>query len=200
MRVLMIDRQTIFIQGMSYGLRQFIPEISVEGVVNPDDVWPCLQQLPASMILIDGDTDEETCVRFLAEMQMRCPEIPVVVMVNTIRRAQLRLYMQHHVRAFIRRDSTPEYIAHALKSVMMGLMCLPSEMNSANYENYSAIMQLSARQKEILKLLAVGESNKQISRRLNISAGTVKAHLESIFRRLNVHNRTQAAMMYSSNE
>ncbi|MDV2015232.1 LuxR C-terminal-related transcriptional regulator, partial [Citrobacter freundii] len=40
-----------------------------------------------------------------------------------------------------------------------------------------------------------GESNKQIGRLLNISTGTVKAHLESLYQRLEVKNRTQAAMM-----
>ncbi len=54
---------------------------------------------------------------------------------------------------------------------------------------------LSQRQREILTLLANGETNKEISRTLNISAGTVKAHLESLYRRLDVKNRTQAAML-----
>lgn len=59
-------------------------------------------------------------------------------------------------------------------------------------------MHLSRRQQEILKLLAEGSSNKEISRTLNISAGTVKAHLESLYRRLDVKNRTQAAMAFNS--
>ena len=45
---------------------------------------------------------------------------------------------------------------------------------------------LSERQREVLKLLAAGESNKEIGRNLNISAATVKAHLEALFRRLEV--------------
>ena len=57
------------------------------------------------------------------------------------------------------------------------------------------IRSLSARQREILTMLAAGESNKQIGRLLNISTGTVKAHLESLYQRLEVKNRTQAAMM-----
>lgn len=44
-------------------------------------------------------------------------------------------------------------------------------------------------------MLAAGESNKEIGRALNISTGTVKAHLESLYRRLEVKNRTCAAMM-----
>jgi DNA-binding NarL/FixJ family response regulator len=47
-----------------------------------------------------------------------------------------------------------------------------------------------------LSLLANGGTNKQIGRALNISAGTVKVHLESIFHRLQVNNRTQAARLY----
>ena len=47
-------------------------------------------------------------------------------------------------------------------------------------------------------MLAAGESNKQIGRLLNISTGTVKAHLESLYQRLEVKNRTQAAMMLNN--
>lgn len=56
-------------------------------------------------------------------------------------------------------------------------------------------VHLSQRQRS-LQLLAAGDSNKQISRTLNISTGTVKAHLESLYRRLDVKNRTRAAMVF----
>lgn len=52
----------------------------------------------------------------------------------------------------------------------------------------------------IMRVALNGESNKEISRTLNISAGTVKAHLESLYRRLDVKNRTQAAMLFSAHE
>ncbi len=52
---------------------------------------------------------------------------------------------------------------------------------------------LSPRELEVLRLLAAGASNRQIGDRLVISAGTVKAHLHSIYSKLEVHNRTEAA-------
>ncbi|MFO0995838.1 MAG: response regulator transcription factor [Alphaproteobacteria bacterium] len=54
---------------------------------------------------------------------------------------------------------------------------------------------LTDRERQILQLLAKGASNKLIAREIRISEGTVKVHLRSIFRKLNVRNRTQAALI-----
>ena len=75
------------------------------------------------------------------------------------------------------------------------MMFLPGEWLTTPAAEYRDIHALSARQREILTMLASGESNKEIGRALNISTGTVKAHLESLYRRLDVKNRTQAAML-----
>lgn len=53
--------------------------------------------------------------------------------------------------------------------------------------------QLTERERVILHLLALGQSNKEIATALNITANTVKAHLKSIFDKLDVENRTEAA-------
>jgi DNA-binding NarL/FixJ family response regulator len=53
---------------------------------------------------------------------------------------------------------------------------------------------LTKRELDILALLAEGRSNREISRHLYLSEKTVKAHLAAVFRKLNVTNRTQAAM------
>ena len=59
---------------------------------------------------------------------------------------------------------------------------------------YSSVheAELTARQKEVLTLLAAGKSNKQIAWALGISEGTVKVHVNAAFRALGVHNRVNA--------
>jgi DNA-binding NarL/FixJ family response regulator len=54
---------------------------------------------------------------------------------------------------------------------------------------------LTKRESDVLQLLAKGSSNREISRQLFLSEKTVKAHLASVFRKLGVTNRTQAAMV-----
>jgi DNA-binding NarL/FixJ family response regulator len=57
----------------------------------------------------------------------------------------------------------------------------------------SPLAQLSPRQREVLELLALGMDNDQIATRLYISRNTVKFHVRTIYRRLGVHNRVEAA-------
>ena len=55
---------------------------------------------------------------------------------------------------------------------------------------------LTQREEEIMELLIEGQSNPEISKKLFISVHTVKAHIESIYYKLNVSNRVQAAVKY----
>ncbi len=59
---------------------------------------------------------------------------------------------------------------------------------------------LSAREREVLDLVAEGLANKQIARRLSIAERTVKAHLTSIFQQIGVTDRTQAALWAKEHE
>lgn len=54
--------------------------------------------------------------------------------------------------------------------------------------------KLTEREKEVLELIVQGKSNPQIAKELVLSIHTVKAHLESIFKKLGVHNKVQAAV------
>jgi DNA-binding NarL/FixJ family response regulator len=52
--------------------------------------------------------------------------------------------------------------------------------------------QLTGRQRQVLSLVRRGHTNAQVARRLGVTAGTVRAHLEDIYARLDVHSRTEA--------
>jgi DNA-binding NarL/FixJ family response regulator len=58
--------------------------------------------------------------------------------------------------------------------------------------------KLTLRQLDVLRLIQHGKSNKEIARALNLVEGTVKLHCVAIFQRLNVTNRTQAALLAST--
>src|SRR5690606_9795740 len=56
-------------------------------------------------------------------------------------------------------------------------------------------MSLTSRQHEVMKLIAQGRSNKQIAQQLNLAEGTVKAHVNALFKALSVHDRASVAAM-----
>ena len=60
------------------------------------------------------------------------------------------------------------------------------------------LAQLTRQQAKILELLCQGRLNKQIAFDLGVSEATIKAHLTSVFRKLGVHNRTQAVILAKS--
>jgi DNA-binding NarL/FixJ family response regulator len=78
-------------------------------------------------------------------------------------------------------------------NIINGSVVFPPRSLEKYDERVSA---LSKRQMTVLQLIAEGKSEKQICRELTISQGTVKKHTESIFRKLKVNKRTQAAIIY----
>jgi len=192
----MFDRQSIFIHGARHSLQKLIPEIILTGARQADELWAQLSASPAAIVMIDGNLIQREGVAFLENMIGRFPAVRVI-MVLALKEARWgEQVRQRNVMAIVPRGASPERFAAVLDSVSRGMVCYPGEWLNEQ-PSAQAIVSLSERQREVLKLLAAGESNKEIGRNLNISAATVKAHLETLFRRLDVKNRTQAAMYYT---
>ncbi|VTQ66214.1 outer membrane component of efflux system [Campylobacter jejuni] len=201
MNVLIIDPLSMFIQGMATGLKNTMPDIDVKGVNTLDAAWDVLEVDNISVVIIDGEIGNQSSIKMMEKIAAYYPNIRIIVMLMKVKRHAARLYLEHHAVAVISKESSLEILHQVIKTACCGMVCIPSDENLCDENSGDElVMKLSDRQREILSLIAAGESNKQISRLLNISAGTVKSHLESIYRRLNVKNRTQAAMMLSSGE
>jgi DNA-binding NarL/FixJ family response regulator len=192
----MFDRQSIFIHGAIHSLQKLIPEIDMTGTSQADELWGQLSASPAAIVMIDGDLIQKEGIAFLGEIIHRFPALRVVMVLARKETRWGEQMMQRNVMAIIPRNANPERFAAVLDSVSRGMICFPGEW-LRQQASQEALLTLSERQREVLKRLAAGESNKEISRSLNISAATVKAHLEALFRRLDVKNRTQAAMYYT---
>ena len=198
MQAIMFDRQSIFIHGMKIGLQQYIPEIDLFGTCQPEQLWQMLTAHPDALLILDGDMHSEFCCWLLQEKQLRFPQSQVLLTVSDNNKSWLQRALPYNVRGIVQREEGLQTFAQAINSVLLGLLRLPGDWLMTAEARDNKWVHLSQRQREVLQLLAAGDSNKEISRTLNISVGTVKAHLESLYRRLNVKNRTQAAMIFNS--
>lgn len=107
--------------------------------------------------------------------------------------------------ALLHQEISYEAMLESLRLVMLGEKVFPSSLTAkllqgigAGAAHYGTVSngasKLSQREVDILRLLVAGDSNKMIANRLSINETTVKTHLKSIQRKLNVNNRTQAAI------
>jgi DNA-binding NarL/FixJ family response regulator len=101
---------------------------------------------------------------------------------------------------FLSRDAGPERIVAAVRAVAAGLVTFEPELASASPGNRAAgplpsadeVDDLTAREREVLTLVAIGLTNKAIAQRLTISDHTVKFHVAAILAKLGAESRTEA--------
>lgn len=168
MQIVMFDRQSIFIHGMKISLQQRIPGVSIQGASQADELWQKLESYPEALVMLDGDQDGEFCYWLLQKTVVQFPEVKVLITATDCNKRWLQEVIHFNVLAIVPRDSTVETFALAVNSAAMGMMFLPGDWRTTPEKDIKDLKSLSARQREILTMLAAGESNKEIGRALNI--------------------------------
>ena len=95
------------------------------------------------------------------------------------------------VMGYILKDAVPDDLIHVIREVHAGRRTIPAEIEAV-LDARAMQPSLTAREFQVLQLLATGKRNKEIASALGISADTTNAHVKSIFQKFNVHDRTAA--------
>jgi DNA-binding NarL/FixJ family response regulator len=135
---------------------------------------------------------------------------PVVILSGSNNPQDIAAAMKAGAKGYIVKSSKPATLHHVLELTLSGESFFPWEGTAAesatssrpavdnNNDRFAGGQpDLTDRQRQILKLVAEGKSNKEIARALDILEGTVKAHLRFLMKHLNAKNRTQLAVMAS---
>ena len=162
MQIVMFDRQSIFIHGMKISLQQRIPGVSIQGASQADELWQKLESYPEALVMLDGDQDGEFCYWLLQKTVVQFPEVKVLITATDCNKRWLQEVIHFNVLAIVPRDSTVETFALAVNSAAMGMMFRPGDWRTTPEKDIKDLKSLSARQREILTMLAAGESNKEI--------------------------------------
>ena len=119
-----------------------------------------------------------------------------IVLFTALEERELRRFHAVGVHAVIRKDADPQSLLQTLRQVASGQKVLQQPGGDAE----KAVAALTDRERQILRLVSEGLSNKEIGRRLKITDGTIKVHLNHIFQKLAVGNRTALAALYLKNQ
>ena len=123
----------------------------------------------------------------------RDPQARIVVLTTYDTDEDVYRAIQAGAKSYLLKDMSTEQIIGTLRAVYNGLAELPSTVAQRLDERLKR-QNLTAREQEVLLLLVKGRSNKEIAASLFISEETVKSHLKTLFGKLGVRDRTDAAI------
>ena len=163
------------------------------------DLQMMVRELSPDVVLCDGI--DELTASALAKFIGNANAPTSLVLIDQIRRADILRILQSGARGLLLREAHAENITEALAAVHHGLVVLSPDVLDAlapavgelpSDDEFPPGEPLTAREIEVLGLLADGASNREIARRMQISEHTVKFHVSSILNKLGAATRTEA--------
>ncbi|WP_310425234.1 response regulator transcription factor [Chamaesiphon sp. VAR_48_metabat_135_sub] len=203
LKILLVEDDELFRLGLLTCLQQ---ESSVELVVEAADGetgFDLARQQAFDIVILDlvlpGWDGIETCRQF----QQFYPNLPVLILTSHPEKNLVLTLIEAGAKGYCQKGIDAEKLVLAIRSISTGATWWDP---NASYQIYAAInqveqlssvvdeLQLTKRELEVLTLIAQGRTNQQIAQMLFITAGTVRVHVHAILKKLNVRDRTQAAI------
>lgn len=204
-RILLVDDHTLFRSGIR-ALLASQEDIDVVGEAGEgSEALKLCQILKPNIVLLDLNMPGLSGLEVLKLMLEDSPQQLVIMLTLSEEADDLLKALQLGAKGYLLKNSNVDYLVNAIRLVAQGGTAIQPEMTSTlvaglrqnKKEETEEKEQLTLREKEVLKLVSSGQSNKEIARKLDIGESTVKFHIQSILRKLNLSSRVQAAVYAS---
>lgn len=202
-RILLADDHVLVRAGLSQLLDAQV-DIEVVGVAcDGQEALDMASVLKPDVVLMDLQMPVVDGITAIGELTARLPDISVIALTTFQEPQQVTAALAAGARGYLVKDVEPEVLVAGIRAVVNGGAPLSPSVaaqlirTAANQP--TMVGSLTQRELQILQLIVAGQSNKQIGRELGISEKTVKSHCGRLFQRINVSDRTQAAVWATKN-
>jgi len=151
-------------------------------------------QLQPDITLMDLRMPIGDGVEAIAAIRSQAPKACIIVMTTYAGDVRALSALKAGAMGFLLKNSVRKELLEAAKVVLSGRRYLPPDV-ATEIAVHAVDDPMTSREADILRLIADGLANKQIARRLGVAEETVKAHLKSIFVKLDVADRTHAVTL-----
>ncbi|MEH1863613.1 MAG: response regulator transcription factor [Nostoc sp.] len=205
-KVLLVDDQGLIRQGLR-ALLELEPDLEIVGEAeNGEQAINLVAEFQPDVVLLDIRMPIMDGVAATKEIQKRFPTTKILVLTTFDDDEYVSAALQNGAMGYLLKDTPSEELAVAIRAVYKGYTQLGPGIVKKLLTQFSngtpihstpvpsTLTELTPREKEVLRLIATGASNREIAQELYISEGTVKNHVTNILNTLNLRDRTQAAI------
>ena len=199
--VLLVDDHALVRAGLA-ALLEASGSVHVVGqCADGSEAAAAVTSLEPDVVLMDLSMPGMDGVTATREVLAARPGTPVVILTSFSEQPRVRGAIDAGASGFMLKDSEPEALVAGVLAAARGEAPLDARVTKALLPSAGRNDgdRLSPREREVLDLVSQGMANKQIARALGIAERTVKVHLNSVFRQLNVGDRTSAALWAREN-
>jgi NarL family two-component system response regulator LiaR len=197
-RLLLVDDHAVVREGLRAFLR-LVPGIEVVGeAADGVDAVRVAAEVRPDVVLLDLRMPGGDGVAALRALREAVPEARVLVLTSFTDDAQIFAAMEAGAAGYLLKDIEPEALAAAVREVAAGNPVLHPRVATRLMRRSAApvagLAELTARERDVLRLIVEGLANKEIAGRLGIGEKTVKTHVSRVLDKLHAADRTQAAV------
>ena len=210
-QILIVSQQVLFRQGIEHLLRG-IEDIEISGSTEVyAEVLSAIDIMPPDVVLVDIDAPSDSGLQLAHKVKQRLPNIGVVVLTASLDDTLPFQALKAQASAYLSKEVSVDELVDTVRHVARGeypinesLTAKPrlAEQVLRQFQESSwhgaaeAFMSpLTFKEKEVLTYISQGYSNKQVADKLDNSIQTIKNHVASIMRKLNVNARTEAVVV-----
>lgn len=210
-KVFILDHQSLFRQGIRSSLSR-VGDVEVCGEAGVDgQVLSTIEISPPDIVLLGINSTPLDSLKLCRDIKRRLPSVSLIILSSNPDDGEFFEALKAQASAYVSKAITTEELAQTIKLCARGehpinesLVSRPKVAEqilqqfhelSREKEAVSFVSPLTPRETEILEYVAKGYLNKQIADALDVSEQTIKNHVTSILRKLNVNARTQAVIV-----
>jgi DNA-binding NarL/FixJ family response regulator len=150
------------------------------------------------VVLMDLQMPRMDGVTATGEIKRRWPEVEVIAVTSFVEEEKVRAALEAGATGYLLKDADAPDVAAAIRAAVAGQLHLDPAAAKALVAGLraprSAVEALTAREREVLALVATGCSNRQVGRHLGVAERTARTHVSNILTKLGLASRTQAAL------
>lgn len=206
-QVVIVDDHSLCRRGLTELLTHRYNINVVGSTDNGDELCALLREHRLDLIIMDLRMEPVNGLGLLGRIRKEGFLTPVLILTMSDAESDLANALRAGVRGYLLKDMSPDDVVDAIKRVAAGELVVAPAMTakmigilqngSQDQASKNILKSLTEREREILKLLAHGESNKAIALKLGISNDTVKQHVRHILTKLNLTSRVEAAVLFA---
>lgn len=195
-RVLLVDDHTVVRQGLRRIL-ELGPEVEIVGEVGDGRLaLETAQRLRPTVAIVDISLPELNGIEVTRQLAKAAPDTRVLILSMHADDAYIRQSLRAGAKGYLLKDADDQDLLKAVAALHAGGSYFSPAVSKVVLEGYlhdggradDELATLSAREREVLRLIAEGKSNKEVAQALDIAVSTVESHRKHLMEKLDLHN------------